>query len=271
MYDNSNKRTRRPLNGNSAETTRQKGTADYDSNEYRQRQGFTPNGDRNRSGYNRNDGERNNRGGQYNNNQFGRNRPAARTPARNRPPKEESKIYFIALLPTAEVGKEIIRLKQEFAENYTARHALRVLPHITMQVPFTASPALEKGLCTELMDFAATLAPFEIRLDGFGSFPFDARRVLYIHVEKSEAIVQMHRQMVAFLRKEFGFSSMLARHGFTPHISVAFNDLSAPEFSTAWQEYEHKPFKASFRVNNLYLLRHSGTSWEVLQKCKLGN
>ncbi|PSL33211.1 2'-5' RNA ligase family protein [Chitinophaga ginsengisoli] len=216
--------------------------------------------------------ERNHRTQRHNGNQFRSSHPqnGSRFPPRIKPPKEESKIYFIALLPNAEIGKEIIRLKQEFAEKYDARRALRVLPHITMQVPFTASPSLEKTLCPGLTAFAAAMQPFEIKLSGFGGFSFTKRKVLYINVEKNDGIVYLHQQMMEFLRKEFAFSPMLARYGFNPHISLAFRDLSDLEFELAMEEYRHRPFVASFQVRNLYLLRHNGTSWEVLHKCRLG-
>ncbi|WP_245552088.1 2'-5' RNA ligase family protein [Chitinophaga pinensis] len=186
------------------------------------------------------------------------------------PPKVDNKIYFIALLPTAEVGKEIIKIKQEFAEKYGPMYALKVLPHITLQVPFTADPALEKAFCDELAEFAKTQAPFEVSLDGYGTFPNKQNRVLFINVEKSETMGALHRQLINFLRKEFGFSTMLARTGFTPHVTVAFKDLEDAQFEKAWPEYENKEYKATFKVNNLYFLRHNGKSWEVLQKCKLG-
>ena len=216
--------------------------------------------------------DRTHRSQRHNGNQFRNSRPnnGPRFPPRPKPPRAESKIYFIALLPNAEVGKEIIRLKQEFAEKYEARKALRVLPHITIQVPFTANPELEKTLCPALSDFAATIQPFEIRLNGFGGCLLTQRKVLYINVEKNEGIVHLHKQMIELLRKEFGFSHMLARYGFNPHISLAFRDLSEMEFKLAMEEYQLRPFDASFLVRNLYLLRHTGTSWEVLQKCRLG-
>lgn len=213
----------------------------------------------------------------YRNNQPGRThshtrdqRPKPRFKPRPKP-QEESRIYFIALLPNAEVGKEIIRLKQEFADNYEARQSLRVLPHITLQVPFTAKPYMEEAFCTELAAFAAEASPFEIHLNGFGAVHLKNRRVLYIHVEKDPAITALHKKLIGFLRKEFGFSSMLARYGYNPHISIATNDLKGRELEAAWGEYRQRPFEATFRVNNLYIFRHSGTSWEVLQKCRLGS
>ena len=215
-------------------------------------------------GYNRDGG-----GGGYNRGGGGYDRQGGRQ-RRPMPPRPDNKIYFIALLPTAEVGKEIIKIKQEFAEKYGPVYALKVLPHITLQVPFTADPALEKAFCDELAEFAKTQAPFEVSLNGFGTFPNKQNRVLFINVEKSETISAMHRQLINFLRKEFGFSTMLARTGFTPHVTVSFKDLTDEQFNEAWPEYENKEYKASFKVNNLYFLRHNGKSWEVLQKCKLG-
>jgi len=197
--------------------------------------------------------------------------PKQRFRPRASPRKEELYIYFIALLPNTVTGKEIIRLKQEFADNYDARQSLRVLPHITLQVPFTAKPEIENALCLGLTDFATAQSPFDIHLNGFGAIHLKNRRVLYIHVEKDPDLQGLHSKLTGFLRKEFGFSSMLARYGYNPHISVAVNDLKNRELEAAWEEYRNKPFEATFRVNNLYIFKHSGTSWEVLQKCRLGS
>lgn len=225
-------------------------------------------------GYNRGGGgggfNRGGGGGGFNRGGGGQGRGQGGPRNFNRPPKVDNKIYFIALLPTAEVGKEIIKIKQDFAEQYGPTYALKVLPHITLQVPFTADPSLERAFCEELTEFAKTQAPFEVTLNGFGTFPNKQNRVLFINVEKSETMSAMHRQLINFLRKEFGFSTMLARTGFTPHVTVAFKDLDDAQFEKAWPEYENKEYTASFKVNNLYFLRHNGKSWEVLQKCKLG-
>jgi 2'-5' RNA ligase len=214
----------------------------------------------------------------FSNNQSGRqhspaheSRAKQRMRAGNTAKDDAQRIYFIALLPNAEVGKEIIRLKQEFSDHYDARQALRVLPHITLQVPFTAKPVLESTLCMELADFAAAQSPFDIHLNGFGAVHLKNRRVLYIHVEKDPVLAGLHSKLIGLLRKEFGFSSMLARYGYNPHIPVALNDLKNRELEAAWDEYRNRPFEATFKVNNLYIFRHSGTSWEVLQKCRLGS
>ncbi|ASZ09521.1 2'-5' RNA ligase family protein [Chitinophaga pendula] len=181
-----------------------------------------------------------------------------------------NKIYFIALLPNAAVGKEVIRLKQEFAQLYGPVAALKAMPHISIQVPFTAHPGLERELSLALTEFAASQQPFEVFLNGFGFQPQPDKRVIYIQVEKTPPIVNLHLQLIYFLRKEFGFSEMLARKRFTPHITLAFKDLDEDQFADAWPDYESRPFNAAFRVNNMYLLRHNGLSWEVLQKCPLG-
>lgn len=231
------------------------------------RGGYNRGGGGDRGGYNRGGGDR----GGYNRGGGGRQqRPGGGGQRFKRTPKPDNKIYFIALLPTAEVGKEIIKIKQEFAENYGPVYALKVLPHITLQVPFTADPSLERAFCEELTEFAKDQAPFEVTLNGFGTFPNKQNRVLFINVEKSEEMSALHRQLINYLRKEFGFSTMLARTGFTPHVTVAFKDLTDEQFEKAWPEYENREYTASFKVNNLYFLRHNGKSWEVLQKCKLG-
>jgi 2'-5' RNA ligase len=211
-----------------------------------------------------------NRGGQRNNQNRWRGGRKPLRQARPLFPRVDNKLYFIALLPNAEIGMDIIRLKREFAENYGTSHALKSMPYITVQVPFSADPALERVFCDGLSEFAASQSPFEVQLNGFGTIPHHEKKVLNIQVERTPGMLEMHQKLMYFLRKEFLFSYMLARRSFSPHITMAYNDLTPEVFDKAWIAYEHKPFTASFKVNNLYLMRHNGNSWEVLHKCRLG-
>lgn len=208
----------------------------------------------------------------YNSNNDSRHR-VRHQPGRNpvrKAAREPSNIYFIALMPTAVVGKEIISIKQTFAADYQAPRALLVAPHITLQAPFTARQGMEQELCESLVSFAVHMHPLELQLDGFGAVDVGRRQVLYVQVVKTRPVMSLHKQLVDFLRRQLGFSPLLARYGFNPHIAISFNDLPEGAFAMAREEYLEKRFKAAFTVNYLYLFRHNGQAWEILQKCRLG-
>ena len=51
-----------------------------------------------------------------------------------------------------------------------------------------------------------------------------------------------------------------------PHITVATRDLTKKAFSEAWPEISGEPFTGSFRVRSIFLLRHNGRYWDILEE-----
>ena len=49
----------------------------------------------------------------------------------------DTSLYFIAIIPPEEIATEITSFKQEMANIYNSKKALRVMPHITLKAPFT--------------------------------------------------------------------------------------------------------------------------------------
>ena len=108
--------------------------------------------------------------------------------------------------------------------------------------------------------------PFEISLNGFGSFDKKNNKVIYLHAEENNLLSEMHRKLMLLLRAEFNFSETETAFEFHPHITIASRDLSSENFHKAWLEYKDKPFRAKFYVNRAYLMKHNFKKWEVLSE-----
>lgn len=89
---------------------------------------------------------------------------------------------FLALLPPPDLQEQVTAIKQQFAEQFASRAALRSPPHITLVPPFEWPTAQLAALTGSLEAFAKEQAPVAVELCGFGAFP---PRVIYIHVEPS--------------------------------------------------------------------------------------
>ena len=88
-------------------------------------------------------------------------------------------LYFLAIIPPKEIYKRIKSLKQEIAEKYKAKHALKLPAHITLQIPFQLSESEENILIGFLEIFAENQKSLRVDLKDFGRFN---QKVIFINI-----------------------------------------------------------------------------------------
>jgi 2'-5' RNA ligase len=170
-------------------------------------------------------------------------------------------LFFIALLPPQPIQEEVDQIRQMFADRYASRAALKSPPHITLYPPFPWSLAEVERLESSLAKFAIAQRPCSITLDGFGAF---APRVIYLHVVKTPELADLQQA----LKEAFTTNLNLVipdnqQRPFTPHMTVAFRDLSPPNFKLGWAEVQSRSIHYTFAVTHLTLLKHNGQCWEI--------
>ncbi|MBS1977098.1 MAG: 2'-5' RNA ligase family protein [Bacteroidetes bacterium] len=169
--------------------------------------------------------------------------------------------YFIAIIPPSPIFEECLAIKEYFRDHYGSKRALRSPSHITLHMPFLWRADRESDLLDHLKQCAEQLSPADIELKGFGCF---APRVIFIHVENTEPLVQMQRQVRKYCREELNLlNADFQEKPFHPHMTVAFRDLKKKDFPAAWNEFGSKSFDARFRTTHVTLLKHEGLKWEV--------
>ena len=173
-------------------------------------------------------------------------------------------LYFIALLPHKQLAERITGIKSDFARNYGAFKALKVLPHITLQNPVMRSPDAEVEIHLRLQEFFEKYPPFEVELNGFSCFDNAKSKVIFVDVVKNEPLNLMHKELVSFLQSELKFTPRESPYAFHPHITIAYRDLTSETFYKAWDYYKSQPFKGNFKVHTAYLLKHDYRQWQVL-------
>jgi 2'-5' RNA ligase len=169
--------------------------------------------------------------------------------------------FFIALLPHQEIQDYANEIKQYFAQTYQSQHAQKSPPHITLQPPFEwqldAVPVLEQCLRT----FADTRTPVPVTLKGFGAF---VPRVIYINVLKTPELLTLQNDLMAYLEVSLGIVERVSKsRPFSPHMTVAFRDLTRQNFRTAWPEFKDRQLEFEFTASQLTLLIHDGRRWNV--------
>ena len=177
--------------------------------------------------------------------------------------KEKKHLYFIAVIPPDDMCKTITGIKQDFANRFQSKHALKVVPHITLKSPFRLLESLRPGLLEWFRELQITIEPFQQELKDFGCFASNRSPVIYINPVANNALLQLHTEVMQQFRKTFTqFEPVKAENNYKPHMTVAYRDLSFDEFKKAWSEYENKSFSSIFEVNSFWLLQHVQKKWE---------
>ncbi len=170
------------------------------------------------------------------------------------------KLYFIAIYPPEEIVEEVKIFKKELAINYGNSKALKNDAHITLFPPFSREPELESDIFTAFEKIDTQMSPFEIELNGFGSFPNPKNPVIFVQPEHNLNLTDLYHRV----QQQFNFM----KYSFTPHMTVGYRDLTWENYLKAWAQYQAKEYKTKFIVDKISLLRHDG-KWVSIAEKKL--
>jgi len=179
------------------------------------------------------------------------------------------KLFFIAIIPPDELAGQITAIKQDFADRFQSRRALRVVPHITLKAPFKIAEVKRKGLIDWFQRLSLGIDSFNLILTGFGAFPNPKNPVVFVKPETSKNLNMLQHKLID------KFSNLLPRDvsttdmHFHPHMTVAYRDLTPENFEKSWAEYHSKYFSETFPVNGFHLLEHDGAKWGIIATNRL--
>ena len=173
-------------------------------------------------------------------------------------------LYFIAIIPPDEICEEITTIKRDFAKRFNSRHALKVIPHITLKAPFQF-PAEQDDLLLQWFEkLPVTTKPFIQELQNFGCFNNKRSPVIFIEPLMNESLLLLQENIIDDLRINFPFIATDRELNFKPHMTVAYRDLLPHQFHKAWHEYKDKKYERTFEVNSFHLLQHNNRKWNSL-------
>lgn len=168
------------------------------------------------------------------------------------------KMYFIAVYPPQEIIEEVKNFKRDLAIHYDNSKALQNEAHITLLPPFPRELELEGDIHTAFQKINTEMDPFEIELDGFGSFPKPKNPVLYIHPKENVHLAELYHKV----KEHFNFG----HYSFNPHMTVGYRNLTWENYLKAWEKYKTKEYKTKFLVDKILLLRHDGRWIPIAEK-----
>lgn len=170
------------------------------------------------------------------------------------------KMYFIAIYPSQKIIDEVKVFQKDLASNFNNSKALKNDAHITLLPPFERELTMENDIHVAFDKIDTHISPFEIKLNGFGSFPNPNSPVLFVQPEENESL----KHLFLNIKEIFTFN----KRPFNPHMTIGYRDLTFDNYLKAWEIYREKKFKTKFTVDKIFLLRHDG-KWVPIAEKKL--
>lgn len=176
-------------------------------------------------------------------------------------------LYMLAIMPPPELMKEIEGIRQQFADAYNCKAALKPPVHITLIPPFKTGVSIEDELRNDLSNWSETKVAFAVKLKNFDVFR--RNQVVFIHVEPSLQLRAFQRELEDKFRQNYRHVEIKTYDDYSPHITIGYRDIPRDLFRPAAIEYLAKSFSATFAVDRFYLWKHNSIKWQVLHTIEL--
>lgn len=167
-------------------------------------------------------------------------------------------MYFIAIYPPQNIIEEIKIFKQDFALHYENSKALKNEAHITLFPPFSREITSENDILEAFQKINTTVSPFEIELNGFGSFANPKNPVIFVKPENNGQLNDLYLRVTEI----FNFMN----YSFHPHVTVGYRNLTWENYLKAWEQYQDREYKTKFLVDKILLLRHDENWIPIAEK-----
>ncbi len=171
--------------------------------------------------------------------------------------------YFLALVPPPEILERAHEVKLLIREHFGIKYALKSPPHVTLKMPFSYNEAKEEFLENKLRDFLQVQKPFQVKIDGVGTF---GNRVIYLGIEQSPELLLLQSNLKSFCKKELNLIDELSDRNYHPHLTVAFKDLKPSHFLEVLSLVKNHSFDAQFEAIELSILKRKEGKWSLNRK-----
>src|SRR4051794_13573099 len=169
--------------------------------------------------------------------------------------KGQAQLYFIAIMLSQTADAAIISFKNDMADRFQSRKALRTASHITLKAPFKVAADERPHLLQWFEGMRITTTPFMQEVKDFGAFNNKRNPVIFVQPVMNESLKHLQKEVLKQFSHAFPKEAISKNeHVFSPHITIAYRDLYYHHFKEAWEEYQMKTYSALFEVDSFQLL-----------------
>ena len=174
---------------------------------------------------------------------------------------------MFVLMPPKNLALKIDDERRTFAEAYKCVKGLKPPVHITLYPPFEKPSEFEEEI-KSLQYWVQQQKSFEVTLKDFNFFKPDTSPIIYINVVLNESLNILHKTFIGQLRKYIPIAQ--DNNEFSPHFTIGYRDIPVALFPEIMKEYSARSFSGSFEVSSIYLWKHDGKKWQILNEFTMG-
>ena len=177
--------------------------------------------------------------------------------------------YLLVLNPHEELRSKIMKVRQEFYDQYKAPSALGGKPNIIL-ANFLQYEMMEERLLNRLKVVAMGFHPIKVELRDFGSFP---SHTIYINVVSKVPVQTLVKEIRHETQRLMKLNNDNKPHFILePHFTIA-RKLQPWQYEKGWLEYSNKNFTGRFIADGMLLLKRplDEKKYQVVQRFEFQN
>ena len=177
--------------------------------------------------------------------------------------------YLLVLNPHEELRNKIMKVRQEFNDEYKVSTVLGGKPNIIL-VNFLQYEMMEERLINRLKVVAMGFHPIKVELRDFGSFP---SHIIYINVVSKVPVQTLVKEIRHETQRLMKLNDDNKPHFILePHLTIA-RKLQPWQYEKGWLEYSNKNFTGRFIADGMLLLKRplDEKKYQVVQRFEFQN
>lgn len=177
--------------------------------------------------------------------------------------------YLLVLSPHEELWNRIMKVKNDFAEEYQSDYARKGKPHITL-ANFLQYEMMEERLVNRLKMVAMGFPPIKVELRDYGSFP---SHTIYINVLSKIPIQTLVKQIRTEAQRLMKLNDDNKPHFILePHLTIA-RRLLPWQYEKGWLQYSNRHFTGRFIADGMLLIKKpvGETRYQIVQRFEFQN
>jgi 2'-5' RNA ligase len=177
--------------------------------------------------------------------------------------------YLLVLNPHEELRNKIMKVRQEFYNEYKASTALGGKPNLIL-ANFLQYEMMEERLVNRLKLVAMGFHPIKIELKDYGSFP---SHTIYINIVSKVPIQTLVKEVRHETQRLMKLNNDNKPHFILePHLTIA-RKLQPWQYEKGWLEYSNKNFTGRFIADGMLLLKRplDEKKYQVVQRFEFQN
>ena len=177
--------------------------------------------------------------------------------------------YLLVLNPHEELRNKIMKVRQEFNDEYKISTVLGGKPNMIL-VNFLQYEMMEERLINRLKVVAMGFHPIKVELRDFGSFP---SHTIYINVVSKVPVQTLVKEIRRETQRLMKLNDDNKPHFILePHLTIA-RKLQPWQYEKGWLEYSNKNFTGRFIADGMLLLKRplDEKKYQVVQRFEFQN